>query len=143
MLAVAGLMIRLVQRLEVRHEPTRPSPAAASVAAAGPCRSRSRKMTTSPAVNECFERGTRKGKKPASTGDRRGRADFGQIAQRQRRQRVQGVGENRRADQRRDPPIGDQLPVVVRHQGAVQATPPDSRLGACVASELSCRRHSP
>ena len=66
MLAVAGLTIRLVQRLDVRHEPTSASPAAASVAAAGPCSSSSRKMKISPAANEFFERGTRNGKKPAS-----------------------------------------------------------------------------
>jgi hypothetical protein len=66
MLAVAGLTIRLVQRLDVRHDPTSASPAAASVAAAGPCSSNSRKIAISPAVNEFFERGTRNGTKPAS-----------------------------------------------------------------------------
>src|SRR6476659_3495566 len=55
MLAVAGLMIRLVQRLEVRHEPTSPSPAAASVAAAGHCSGHRRKTRPSPARQEFFE----------------------------------------------------------------------------------------
>ncbi|HET6314882.1 MAG TPA: hypothetical protein VFG86_00385, partial [Chloroflexota bacterium] len=40
--AIAGLAMRLVQRLDVRHEPISPSLAAASVAAAGPCSSSSR-----------------------------------------------------------------------------------------------------
>ena len=34
--AMAGLAMRLVQRLEVRHEPTAASPEAASAAAPGP-----------------------------------------------------------------------------------------------------------
>ena len=64
--AIAGLAMRLVHRLEVRQEPINPSPAAANVAAAGPCSSNSRKMKISPAAKEFFERGTRTGKKPAS-----------------------------------------------------------------------------
>ena len=64
--AMAGLARRLVQRLDVRHEPTAASAAAASVAAAGPCMSSSRKMKISPAANECFWRGMRTGKHPAS-----------------------------------------------------------------------------
>lgn len=64
--AIAGLMRRLVQRLDVRYEPIAPSPAAASTAAAGPWTSSSRKMNTSPAANEFFERGMRTGKMPAS-----------------------------------------------------------------------------
>ena len=58
--------MRLVQRLEVRHEPTNASPADASVAAAGPCSSSSRKMKISPAAKEFFERGMRTGNTPAS-----------------------------------------------------------------------------
>ncbi len=64
--AIAGLAMRLVQRFDVRHEPTKASPAAATIAPHGPCISSSRKMKISPATNEFFECGTRTGKKPAS-----------------------------------------------------------------------------
>ena len=59
--AIAGLAMRLVQRLDVRHEPTSASPAAASVAAGGPYSSSRLKMKISPAANEFLERGTRTG----------------------------------------------------------------------------------
>ena len=59
--ASAGLISRLVQRLELRIEPTKASPAAASTAAAGPCISSNRKMKISPAANEFFEPGMRTG----------------------------------------------------------------------------------
>src|SRR5882762_11137746 len=59
--AIAGLAMRLVQREEVRHDPTHASHAEATVAAAGPCISNSRKMKISPAANEFFERGMRTG----------------------------------------------------------------------------------
>ncbi len=65
-IAIAGLAMRLVQRLEVRHEPTSASPAAASAAAGTPCISSTRKMKISPAAKELVERGMRTGKKPAS-----------------------------------------------------------------------------
>ena len=64
--AIAGLAMRLVQRLDVRIEPTKASPAAASTAADGPCISSSSRMNTSPAANEFFECGMRTGKPPAS-----------------------------------------------------------------------------
>ena len=64
--AIAGLPMRLLQRLEVRHDPTAASPTAASTAASGPWISSSRKMKVSPAAKEFFERSTRTGKKPAS-----------------------------------------------------------------------------
>ena len=65
--AMAGLPRRLVQRLEVRKEPTAPSVAAASVAAAVPCINSSKKMKISPAANECLECGMRTGKIAASS----------------------------------------------------------------------------
>src|SRR5205085_12604553 len=64
--AIAGLAMRLVQRLDVRHEPTSASPADASVAAAGPYSSSRLKMKISPAANEFLERGPRTGTTPAS-----------------------------------------------------------------------------
>ncbi|TMH12681.1 MAG: hypothetical protein E6H65_05590 [Betaproteobacteria bacterium] len=64
--AIVGLAMRLVQRLDVRQEPTSASPADASVAAAGPCSSNRLKMKISPAANEFFERGMRTGNMPAS-----------------------------------------------------------------------------
>ncbi len=64
--AIAGLTMRLVQRLDVRHDPTSASPVEASVAAAGPYSSSRLKMKISPAANEFFERGTRTGNTPAS-----------------------------------------------------------------------------
>ncbi len=65
--AMARLPMRLVQRLEERNEPTKDSPAAATVAAPGPWINNSRKMNTSPATKEFFEPGMRTGKKPAAT----------------------------------------------------------------------------
>src|SRR2546430_11522777 len=64
---IAGLAMRLVQRVEVRQDPTVASAAAVKVAAAGPCSSSSRKMNISPAAYECFDCGMRTGKKAAST----------------------------------------------------------------------------
>jgi hypothetical protein len=63
---MAGLTMRLVQRRDVRYEPTKASPAAATLAAAGPWMSSSRKMKISPAAKEFFECGMRTGKTPAS-----------------------------------------------------------------------------
>ncbi len=63
--ADAGLTSRLVQRLELRIEPTKASPPAASTAAVGPCISNSRKMKISPAANEFFDPGMRTGYMPA------------------------------------------------------------------------------
>ena len=65
--AMAGLAMRLVQRRELRLDPMAASTLAASVAAAGPCSSSSRKMKVSPAVTEWIERGLRTGNRPAST----------------------------------------------------------------------------
>jgi hypothetical protein len=64
--AINGLMIRLVQRLDVRSAPTSPSPVAAIAAAGGPYRSSRRKMKISPAAKEFVERGIRTGNAAAS-----------------------------------------------------------------------------
>ena len=66
MQAISGLMMRLVQRFDVRSAPMNPSPAAAIAAAAGPYSSRSRKMKISPAAKEFVERGIRTGNPAAS-----------------------------------------------------------------------------
>ena len=65
MLAMAGLAMRLVQRLDVRQLPVSPSAAAATMAAAGPSSSSSRKTKISPAANELLLRGMRIGTRPA------------------------------------------------------------------------------
>ncbi len=64
--AIAGDASRLVQRLLVRYEPMKPSPAAATTAAAGPCSSSSRKMKISPAAKLVLTPGMRTGNTPAS-----------------------------------------------------------------------------
>ena len=64
--AMVGLAMRLVQRLEVRSEPMKASPATATAAAAGPSISSSRKMKTSLATKDCRVPGIRTGKSPAS-----------------------------------------------------------------------------
>ena len=57
--------MRLVQRLELRQEPTPASQADARAAASGPFIINSRKMKISPAVKELVERGMRTGTRPA------------------------------------------------------------------------------
>ena len=65
--AIAGVPMRLVQRLEVRHDATSPSQdAAARIAAAGPCTSSSRKMKISAPAIEVLVFGMRTGKRPTS-----------------------------------------------------------------------------
>src|SRR5450830_9270 len=62
--AMAGVPILLVQRFEVRHDPTKPSRAAASTAGAAPYKSSTRKMKISPPAREVFAPGIRTGNRP-------------------------------------------------------------------------------
>src|SRR5205814_1895458 len=64
--AMVGLPMRLVQRFEVRKEPTAASAAAAIVAAAGPWTSSNRKMNSSAPASEVLVPGMRTGKSPLS-----------------------------------------------------------------------------
>src|SRR5207237_6064102 len=56
--AMVGLPMRLVQRFEVRKEPTAASAAAATVAAAGPGTSSNRKTNTSAPASQALVEGT-------------------------------------------------------------------------------------
>src|SRR5438477_12954133 len=64
--AIVGLPMRLVQRFDVRKEPTAASVAAAIVAAAGPWTSSNRKMNSSAPASEVLVPGMRTGKSPVS-----------------------------------------------------------------------------
>ena len=65
--AMAGLAMRLVQRLEVRHEPVSASTPATNAAAAGPSANNTRNRNISPAAKEVLVPGRRIGNNPAPT----------------------------------------------------------------------------